>query len=756
MSDNTKITVAFLDYKKVFDNKNTITTLVPGNTTIEITAEKNGYNPKTIFYSDVASTSTISTAIQNIIIDEPYQAVTLTVNSSTPDTTLEFYCDTGTVNGNTITVAKGTKVRYTLSKTGYNTLDRNIYINENTIENESLDEAIFKYTVNTSSTKTITIPFTTVSTMLTEWNNANATLTIDWGDGTTSTVGRSFSESQITHTYTGNSYQISITSNKNVMPLFYTYRSTAQALLITSIDTPFLKMCGKEATYLLSYCGNLTTVPTNLLKYNSHLTSLNYGFYYLNYNSNLTFTIPENLLYYCTELETVNRIFQQYSNSNTSKILTIPEKIFYYSNKITSAQYAFYNCRGVTSISENLLSKLPCLNNIYGIFGYMTSITAIPENLFKYNPNLVYVNNAFYYCYNNRTIPENLFKYNPKLEDCSSTFYYNRYVTSISGNIFKYNLKLKNVSGVFNNCQQITAVPTDIFENNTLLSNVLNAFNSCEVSNISPLEYLAILPNSVTSCGGFSGWTKTTSEYATSEYIAAFYNKIHSFAYLFSGWNITQPPEHCFDTYPDVTNFGYAFYNCSNITSIPEDLFKYNTNVTSFEYTFYNCYSLTSLPANLFKYNTEATSFYYTFGYCSGLTTIPTDLFRYNTKVTTFAYTFNHCSALTTLPADLFRYNLKVTSFYMTFYYCNKLTMRSDIFGSDMTNRFKQQSSLTFYYFFYVYNWSGTRGTAPALWNCTFTDSYGYTITPTKTYCFGGNSSSSLSNYSSIPSEWRS
>lgn len=753
MSNNTKVTLEFLGAKKVLEG-DTITTMVPGNAAIEITAEKEGYNPKTIQYSMYTTGMEIKTDIENITL-EPYQAVTLTVNSSTPDTTLEFYCDTGTVSGNTITVAKGTKVRYTLSKAGYNTLDRNIFVNENTVENESLDEAVFKYTVNTSSTKTITIPFTTVSAMLTEWNNANATLTINWGDGTTSTVGRGFSESQITHTYTGNSYQISITSNKNVMPLFYTYRSTAQALLITSIDTPFLKMCGKEATYLLSYCGNLTTVPANLLKYNSHLTSLNYGFYYLNYNTNTTFTIPENLLYYCTELETVDRMFQQY-NGNINKILTIPEKIFYYSNKIASSQYTFYSCRGVTNIPENLLSKLPCLTNVYGMFAYMVNITAIPENLFKYNPNLVYVNNAFYYCYNNRTIPENLFRYNPKIEYCVSTFYYNRYVTSISGNIFKYNLKLKNVSGIFNSCQQITNVPTNIFENNTLLINTLNAFNGCRVSNISPLEYLAILPNSVTSCGGFSGWTKATSEYATPEYIAAFYNKIHSFAYLFSGWSITQPPEHCFDTYTDVTNFSYAFYNCNSITSIPEDLFKYNINALNFEYTFYNCSNLTSIPANLFKYNTTATSFYYTFGYCSGLTAVPTDLFRYNTEVTTFAYTFYYCSALTTLPADLFRYNLKVTSFYMTFYYCNKLTMRSDIFGSDMTNRFKQQSSLTFYYFFYVYNWSGTRGTAPALWNCTFTNSSGSTITPTKTYCFGGNSSSSLSNYGSIPSEWRS
>ena len=730
MANQAEIKLNISNKKTITHIGDSITQPIPGSAITDIEIHKDGYNPIYTAYSNPAISADVFIDDSLTLQLEPYQAVTLTVNSLTPDTTLTFYCDTGTVSGNTITVGKGTKVRYTLSKAGYNTLDRYIYINENTVENESLDEAVFKYTVNTSSTKTITIPFTTVSTMLTEWNNADAKLTIDWGDGTTTTnIGKNFTDAQITHTYTGNSYQISITSDKNVMPLFYNYRNTAQAQLITSIDTPFLKMCGDQATYLLYYCGNLTTVPANLLKYNSHIKNLSYAFGLMSYANNNAFTIPEKLLYYCTELENVDRIFQQqYSNRN--KIVAVPEDLFYYSPKITTMQYAFYYC-GYTSIPENLLSKLKYLTNVNYTFGYNQYITSIPENLFKYNINLLTANYTFYYCSNiNLTsIPANLFKYNTKLEQVNYTFQYFRAITEIPATLFENNINLKSANYTFQNCINVSSIPTNLFNNNTKLTSVLGIFNLCPISNISVSEFIDILPASVTSIGLFRSWTKTTNEYATPEYVAKYYNRFNKFSYVFSGWLIDTIPSGIFDIYTGVTDLSYAFYYCTNITSIPADIFKYNTAVTTFAYAFYYCTKLTALPANLFTYNAA---------------------------VTTFAYTFYYCSALTTLPADLFRYNLRVTSFYMTFYYCNKITLRSDIFGSDLTNRFKQQSSLTFYYCFYVYSWSGTRGTAPALWNCTFTDSSGYTITPTKSYCFSGHSSSSLSNYSSIPSAWRS
>ena len=143
------------------------------------------------------------------------------------------------------------------------------------------------------------------------------------------------------------------------------------------------------------------------------------------------------------------------------------------------------------------------------------------------------------------------------------------------------------------------------------------------------------------------------------------------------------------------------------------------------------------------KSGSSITSFNYTFNSCYALTTLPADLFRYNTAVTTFIQTFFSCSSLTTLPANLFQYNTAVTNFSNTFYGCNKLQLRSDIFGA--TPNFGTKV-MNFNNCFNRATFTGTQGTAPALWSATMNAS------STKTSCFGGagNNDSSIQNYTAL------
>ena len=223
---------------------------------------------------------------------------------------------------------------------------------------------------------------------------------------------------------------------------------------------------------------------------------------------------------------------------------------------------------------------------------------------------------------------------------------------------------------------------------------------------------------------------------------------------------LTSLPTDLFRYNTAVSSSGFyaTFYNCTSLTSIPTDLFRYNTAVSSsgFYRTFQNCTGLTSLPTDLFRYNTAVSSsgFYRTFHGCTGLTSLPTDLFRYNTAVSSsgFYRTFHGCTGLTSLPTDLFRYNTAVSSsgFYRTFHGCTKLQLSPYIFFSagEESTRFLNRVS-NFQECFYLTSFSGSQGTAPALWNCDFG-----TGTPTKTDCFQGHSSSSLSNWANIPADW--
>lgn len=231
------------------------------------------------------------------------------------------------------------------------------------------------------------------------------------------------------------------------------------------------------------------------------------------------------------------------------------------------------------------------------------------------------------------------------------------------------------------------------------------------------------------------------------------------FHYVFYQNSITSIPADLFKYNVSVSTTGFAgtFRACGSLTTIPTDLFKYNVALTSsaFSSTFYDCTSLTTLPTDLFRYNTEVTSsaFESTFRACA-LTSLPSDIFRYNTKASTdsFKGAFINCTALATVPENLFKYNVSALSFWSAFYNCNKLQQVSTMFyaAGEQSTRFLNQS-VDFSNCFNRSSFTGTQGDAPDLWNCDFG-----TGTPVKTDCWegAGNSTTSLSNYASIPAAW--
>ena len=235
-----------------------------------------------------------------------------------------------------------------------------------------------------------------------------------------------------------------------------------------------------------------------------------------------------------------------------------------------------------------------------------------------------------------------------------------------------------------------------------------------------------------------------------------------------------------------LSNFYSTFSNCTELTSLPADLFRYNTAVSTsgFRSTFSGCAKLASLPVDLFRYNTAVSTsgFYGTFSSCTNLATLPVDLFRYNTAVSTsgfmdtfsgcyelaslpadlfryntavstsgFVSTFAECTNLASLPADLFRYNTECSLFIETFRDCDKLQLRSDIFfqPEEAGTRFFGMLS-DFTSFAQIGVFTGTQGTAPALWTCNF----GSGVSVTRADCFAGHTPASVSNYASIPTAW--
>ncbi len=195
-----------------------------------------------------------------------------------------------------------------------------------------------------------------------------------------------------------------------------------------------------------------------------------------------------------------------------------------------------------------------------------------------------------------------------------------------------------------------------------------------------------------------------------------------------------------YNTAVSTSGFRATFQGCTGITAIPTDLFRYNllVSVYGFYSTFNDCTGITAIPTDLFRYNTAVSTYGFTstFQGCTGITAIPTDLFRYNTAVSTygFTWTFQGCTALTSIPTDLFRYNVNVSTygFQAIFRSCIKLQLVSDLFGpsSELGTRFLDRIS-NFQDAFKITSFTGTKGTAPALWNYDYGNVIELDVSPT-------------------------
>ena len=357
----------------------------------------------------------------------------------------------------------------------------------------------------------------------------------------------------------------------------------------------------------------------------------------------------------------------------------------------------FSGCSNLTSISSNM-KKLTHLTDATNLFYNCSSLTSIPTGIFDGSTGITSFYYTFYHCTSLTSIPTDLFRYNTSssLYSFSGTFYGCTGITSIPTDLFRYNIKVENFSDTFNSCSGLTSLPTDLFRYNTKVTDFNYCFSSCSA--------------------------------------------------------LTSIPTDLFRYNTEVLSFFATFSYCTNLTSLPDDSFKYNTKVDTFSCAF-NTTGLTSLPTDLFRYNTAVTTFEEIFFKCYSLATIPTDLFRYNTAVTNFSGIFIECTSLASVPIALFKYNILANNFNMTFFRCNKLQLNTQIFWEtgERDTRF-HDISVNFGQCFSRTTFTGTQGTAPDLWNCDFG-----TGTPTKTDCFdgAGNSTTSLTNYTDIPTDWK-
>lgn len=203
-----------------------------------------------------------------------------------------------------------------------------------------------------------------------------------------------------------------------------------------------------------------------------------------------------------------------------------------------------------------------------------------------------------------------------------------------------------------------------------------------------------------------------------------------------------------------LLNASRCFQSSGVSGSIPQKLLQQLTSVTDLSRLLQGCSNLTgSFPSGFFDYNTALTTLRVAVADCTGITgALPTGLLDNNTLITDAAQMFLRCDNISGYGADLLRPLTNCLDFSRFMEGCSKVQQRSDTFyrSGEETTRFLNQD-VNFTSCFDRDSFTGTQGTAPDLWNCSFG-----TGTPTTTDCWegAGNSAASLTNYASIPAGW--
>lgn len=180
------------------------------------------------------------------------------------------------------------------------------------------------------------------------------------------------------------------------------------------------------------------------------------------------------------------------------------------------------------------------------------------------------------------------------------------------------------------------------------------------------------------------------------------------------------------------------FHGCTNLTSVPTTDFEGLSTLFNLD-NFFRSTGITSLPSGLLDYMVNVTSFVDSFSFMQ-ITSIPSGFFDNCTQVTSFNSTFNQCFNLSAIPSGLFDNNTNVTNFSSTFKSCTSI-------GSIPTGLFDNCTSVTT--FFSVFRMPTTSnsliGNAPELW----------TRNPVPLGLYAFRNATGLSNYASIPANWK-
>ena len=522
------------------------------------------------------------------------------------------------------------------------------------------------------------------------------TLTIEWGDGeTTSITNGEITSSNTTHIYdSAGIYKIKVISSSGNIPPLGTYDSSTWNDLVIELNDTILHIVNElgmdmQGMEFHNY-RNLEKVSPCIFYYNQQMTSFGNCFYSTGLKE-----IPKGLFKYAPNAQDLSFCF-----FGCTGITSIPSDLFTYCPNLTDVSDCFHNCTGITSIPSDLFASCPNLTNFNGCFYNCTGVNSIGSNVFcseeekqtRFANQIVDFTSCFYNCgssNNTITLPD-LWNYNYYLVSSSSCFTeFNGTPTNWaevpSGWGGEYSFLRLNIdttkAGSNDATFTVPFVPGQYYlvnkfdinwgDGQTSTMNYNITATNCTHTYSAPGQYSILISNStngrmpIFSFGyhdNANALKLLTVEGSLYKMVNADHESepIANFDYMFSGCvNLTKvdsgllannPKDDMVEGYPSAIRM----FEDTNISILPSSFFN-GTMIQNYQNCFYNCSSLTTAPIlqNAYNYNN-------CFSGCSSLTTIPSDIFawRGQSVQTTryFNFCFSNCTSLEEIPVDIFTF----------------------------------------------------------------------------------------------------
>lgn len=213
-------------------------------------------------------------------------------------------------------------------------------------------------------------------------SNGNS-ITIDWGDTTTSTfVGHG---GNLSHTYSqGGDYNIKITG-------------------VRFAGIHVNNQTGREKYKALYGMGKWQTVTM------TDLSSAFHGCNQLEY-------IADNAFYYCTRVTGAFRLF-----SGCTNLTHVGKDAFYGFSEVLNADQLFFGCASLEELPAGIFDTMGKVTRMINTFRGV-GLKTLPNDLFRHTTSVTTFSHSFVLCPYLEELPANLFKYNSAVTSYSNTF----------------------------------------------------------------------------------------------------------------------------------------------------------------------------------------------------------------------------------------------------------------------------------------------------------------------------------------------